>query len=369
MSVSPLSPGDIVTTRQHRYEVLEHKKDGGAAHVYLVADEQGVHRIVKLLQAQHLGNQHMLGLFSNEIESIRRTQGTYVVGIVDEGALEPPHPPLPFYVMEYMEGGNLHDLVTTRGALDAVTAATFGMQIAAALEKAHLQDKTVFPYSDGIQRVRPSGTELPACVIHRDVTPSNILLDPLQESVKLGDFGAAIQATGAAAPNQDNVRTQSFASPEQRRKDREITTASDIYQLGGTLFWALSFIEPVQLNGVALDRLRPGLDPSLAEYLSRMLREEPWERPTATEVRQKLAELRLLLSTPTTASATLPALPPKPAFTAQELGLRLAGKAAALFLAAFVLCRLLMLPIMHALQASSSGDKTLTRTSAARPTR
>jgi serine/threonine protein kinase len=123
-------------------------------------------------------------------------------------------------VMEYIEGQQLADLVQDGGALDDVAAARLWMTMAAALSTAHTKG-----------------------VLHRDVKPANVIVDP-EGNPHLIDFGIArsrgdstLTATGMM------VGTPDFLAPETA-SGAAATPASDAWQLAATVSFALSGAPP-----------------------------------------------------------------------------------------------------------------------------
>jgi hypothetical protein len=149
-----------------------------------------------------------------------------------------------------------------------------------------------------------------AGVVHRDVKPGNIVLggDAEIESVKILDFGIAKALEGE--PDDDLTRTghtphsPAYASPEQLRGERDLTPASDVFQLGLVGFELLTGRRP--LDAQQRERLRDGarvdpvpaegwdaLPPPLAEVIRRALRMDPAERfPDAGAFAEALAAAR-----------------------------------------------------------------------------
>lgn len=134
-------------------------------------------------------------------------------------------------VMEYVDGTTLSRLVQDRGALAPDEAAPLLWQVADALVAAHA-----------------------AGIIHRDVKPSNVLVDA-RGQVKLTDFGIA-RAQGDPALTQTGVMTGSpaYLAPEVASGGRG-TAASDVWSLGATAFHVLSGRPPYDAPGNVLGTL------------------------------------------------------------------------------------------------------------------
>jgi hypothetical protein len=120
---------------------------------------------------------------------------------------------LPFLVMEYVPGGSLQDRLDKQGPLALAEILRIGMQTAAGLAAAHAQG-----------------------LVHRDVKPANILMEPGIERVKLTDFGLARAAADASMTRSGLIAgTPHYMAPEQARG--EVTDhRADLFSLGSTIY-------------------------------------------------------------------------------------------------------------------------------------
>ncbi|WP_328424488.1 serine/threonine-protein kinase [Streptomyces sp. NBC_00443] len=181
----------------------------------------------------------------------------------------------PYIVMELVDGDSLADRMAAHGPVDAPEAARIGADLLSALQTAHA-----------------------AGVLHRDITPANVLIENGTDRVVLTDFGIA-QVAGATTLTESGsfVGSPEYTAPE-RMSDSRTGPASDLWSVGALLCAALSGESPFRrdsLSGIVLavvsDEICPpaqaapilpvvqGLlerDPALrldAEAAERMLRE------------------------------------------------------------------------------------------------
>ena len=126
------------------------------------------------------------------------------------------------YAMEYVPGTTLSRLVTEQGALKRASALHIAYQIGQALAAAHRAD-----------------------LIHRDIKPDNILVtqNGLAKLLDLGLVRDRLEGQTVRSPGRrllTIVGTPEWSAPEQSRNPDEASTASDIFSLGATLFFAMT---------------------------------------------------------------------------------------------------------------------------------
>ncbi len=192
----------------------------------------------------------------------------------------------PYLVMEYIDGTTLHDLVGAHGPLAIDRAAHYIRQAALGLQHAH-----------------------EAGLVHRDVKPSNLMLDR-SGTIKLLDLGLArffdTGKNGNLTANLDAeavMGTADFIAPEQALQSSSADIRADIYSLGCTFYFLLlrkltvpegSLIQKL-LSHQAREpepvcSLRPEVPAELAAVIERMMCKKPADRyQTPAEVVEALA--------------------------------------------------------------------------------
>ncbi len=190
---------------------------GGMAAVYEIWNpELEMHRAVKLINPGSADIVHQR--FQTEIKISAKLKHTNIVEIHGIGLWQG----LPFIEMEKVEGIGLDEIISNRGALNAVVATSIGIMICRALEYAHTQDCTIY------------GKNYHG-VIHRDLKPGNIMVGK-NGIVKLMDFGIA-RPVDVTFQTMDGLvsGTLPYLAPEQIEK-KKLDVQTDIYALGATLY-------------------------------------------------------------------------------------------------------------------------------------
>ncbi len=248
-----------------RYRALEKLGQGGFGRAFLAVDEDrlNTHCVIKQLLPHHDDNtsqseatsEKMIQLFDLEAQQLCKLG---------------QHPRIPnllaffkqerylYLVQEYIEGQTLWHEVEANGALNENQVLQVLMQLLPVLRFVH-----------------QSG------VIHRDITPTNILRRRRDNKLMLIDFGVAKQLTNTSlAKTGTKVGTQGYAPMEQFRSGKTYP-ASDIYSLGVTCIYLLTRTSPDRLfdplkGWTWRDRLQENdvkLDPRLAAILDKMTRD------------------------------------------------------------------------------------------------
>ena len=212
----------------------------------------------------------------------------------------------PMLVLEYIPSHSLATALAGQGSLQPVRVARIGATVASALSAAHA-----------------------AGIVHRDVKPANILL-AVDGHAKITDFGLS-HVTGDATTEGQVAGTPVFLSPEAALGDPP-SPESDVFSLGATLYMAVEGAPPfgvaedpaAQLERVAYGQAPPPRQAGpLTGLLTRMLHDDPAERPRMAEVADALADIAAgeEVSSTDTLPARSPAKGPSRRFVSAVLGL------------------------------------------------
>ena len=208
-----LRPGVVFAGR---YEVKEILGAGGMGVVYRAFDRELQEPVaIKTLKPDAMAAGAALERFKQEIRLARKIAHRNVVRTYDLGEQNGMY----YLTMEYVEGTSLKQLIVSRGKLPVEVTLTVGKQLCRALEVAHAEG-----------------------VIHRDIKPQNIVVDPTG-FLKVMDFGIARLANPQKGKGLTEagtaIGTPDYMSPEQL-SGLELDPRSDLYAAGVVLFECLT---------------------------------------------------------------------------------------------------------------------------------
>lgn len=263
-----------------RYRLVEKLGIGGMSVVWRGYDEVlGRPVAVKVLSPRLAVDQTFRDRLRQEALAAARLAHPHITGIFDFG--ETPldqQLTVPYVVMELNDGESLAARIGRQGSLDWREAVTITAEVASALATAHARG-----------------------LVHRDVTPANVMLTGA--GAKVVDFGiSAAIGQRDAAPDGSLLGTPAYLAPE-RLGGAQVAAATDVYALGLLLYRSLTgrLPWPAETTAEALrahlyaapDPLpnQPDLPAAVGELCLRCLAKSPADRPGAAEVARSLAAL------------------------------------------------------------------------------
>jgi serine/threonine-protein kinase len=201
-----VEPGNLIAGR---YRLEQRLAAGGMGAVWRGTDTR-LNRVVavKLLHSGLSGNDRFRARFHQEAQAVAQLQSPGIVALYDYGEEHAPEGLVSYLIMELVRGKALDTVLRERGRLSPNETLKILASAAEALDVAHQ-----------------------AHIIHRDIKPGNLLVDP-DGSVKIVDFGIAAAKGGAGLTETGTVMgTLAYASPEQLQ-GAQLTGATDLYSLG-----------------------------------------------------------------------------------------------------------------------------------------
>jgi serine/threonine-protein kinase len=269
-----------------RYRLIEPLGTGGMSVVWRCHDEVLDRPVaVKWLTPRFAADTYFRDRIRVEAKAVARLSHPHIVAVYDYGeSIGQDGSPVPFVVMELVEGRSLADRLTG-GPLPWRTAVEVAAEVAAALSAAHGRG-----------------------MIHGDITPANVMLTPA--GAKVVDFGVSA-VVGERRGDVPIFGTPAFVAPE-RLAGADAGPAIDVYGLGVLLYLALTTELP-QPEQPAPPTVA-GLPPDVAVLCGQCLQPDPAARPSSAEVTRRLAAAAGIRVAPIDPTApTAPAAPAAPA--------------------------------------------------------
>jgi eukaryotic-like serine/threonine-protein kinase len=284
------------------YRILQKIGTGGMGAVYLAEHPLiGKKVALKVIHRELAGNREVVGRFFNEARAVNKIGNEHIVEVHDFGQSPDGHY---FFLMEFLEGRTLAEVLAAERVLPVGRALHVAAQLAEALGAAHA-----------------------AGIIHRDLKPDNVMLvtrlgDP--DFVKILDFGLAKMFEGGAMSNLTAqgvvLGTPQYMSPEACESKRNVDHRTDIYALGVLLYQMLCgevpfdggsmgevLVKQVTQAPPAPRALNPYVPPSVEQIILRCLAKAPDARfPHMAALREALLDSdRYLASSPPVVPAAL----------------------------------------------------------------
>ena len=257
-----------------RYTIQDKIGIGGMATVYRGVDNVlGRTVAIKTMLPQYAADPSFAARFKQEAQAAAALQSPYIVGVYDWGRDHDTY----YIVMEYLRGTDLKSGIRTHGALDCRKVAQIGSQICQALSVAHKHD-----------------------IIHRDIKPQNIMVQP-DGNIKVMDFGIARAKNSHLTADNSVLGTAHYVSPEQTQ-GKELGPTSDLYSLGVVMYEAATgkvpfdgddaisvALKQVNEQPVPPCQVNPHIDATLEGIILKCMQKNPADRfQTADELRRVL---------------------------------------------------------------------------------
>ena len=257
-----------------RYTVQDKIGIGGMATVYRGLDNVlGRTVAIKTMLPQYAADPSFAARFKQEAQAAAALQSPYIVGVYDWGRDQDTY----YIIMEYLRGTDLKTGIRKHGALDCRKVAQIGSQICQALSVAHKHD-----------------------IIHRDIKPQNIMVQP-DGNIKVMDFGIARAKNSHLTQDNSVLGTAHYVSPEQTQ-GKELGPTSDLYSLGIVMYEASTgkvpfdgddaitvALKQVNEQPVPPSKVNPNVDATLEGIILKCMQKNPADRfQTADELRRVL---------------------------------------------------------------------------------
>ena len=248
------------------YRIVARLGAGGMGWVYLGKSKSGRTFAVKVVRPEFADDPSFRARFAQEIAAARKVGGAYTAAVVDAD----PDAEMPWLATVYVAGPSLEEAVERYGVFGEPLLLRLTAELTEALQAIHT-----------------------AGVVHRDLKPSNVLL--AEDGLRVIDFGVSLVdwSSGLTQPGMV-IGTPIYMAPEQVRGE-PATAASDIFALGGVVYFAATGRAPFgrgyDLFGRILDQT-PELGDvphALRDLLTACLRKQPGERPVLADVLGRLS--------------------------------------------------------------------------------
>ncbi len=281
-----MQPGDKIG----RYLLEKPLGEGAMSVVFVAKHPQLEPRVaLKILRREVSADRQYADRFLEDARAAASLNHQNIVGVKDFDTADG----VPFIVMELVDGWSLDQWLKEKGKLEVRDAARVARDIALGLGAAHASK-----------------------IVHRDVKPSNVLIDSRTGAAKLTDFGAAKRdrpEDQQLTAHGQTIGTPRYMAPEQVHGE-PVDPRTDLWALGATLFEMLAGQPAFSATSLPrlyqaiiadepprLASLRPDVPPELAALVSRLLSKSRGGRPDSAD---EVAEELLPFARPGGANAT-----------------------------------------------------------------
>lgn len=244
-----------------RYENCDTKIIGGMGIVYAAFDRKLKRRVaIKRIRSKHLRSESIRERFRREAETLVKCEAHHMPKVFDQGEDQDG----PYLVMQWIDGTTLYDLLRNGHNFSQNRVIGIVLQVCDALHEMHQLG-----------------------LVHRDVKPSNLMLDQ-NGNCWLIDFGLVRDELQPAAPRQTQagsvLGTIGYMAPEQGKDSRLATAASDQWSTGAVLYQLLT-------GDAVSSRDDDRLPAALRPVVSRTLKARPEDRyPNMLEFKDALIQ-------------------------------------------------------------------------------
>jgi eukaryotic-like serine/threonine-protein kinase len=285
---APVTSGEVVAGKYRVERVLGEGAMGVVVAATHLALEESV--AIKIMRADLAHQSGPRERFIQEARISARLKSDHVARVMDVGQLPRGNP---FIVMEYLDGRDLGEVLTERGAAPPEVAAGWIVEACDAVHEAHLNG-----------------------VIHRDLKPENLFLAVRRDGstrIKVLDFGVSKLIAAADGPPESRPRamtngaigTPAYMAPEQMSATEHVGPHTDVWALGVILYELVSGRHPFEGATLAefcgrilrddpppLAAVVPGVDPELSDIV-RCAMQKDWRLrlPSASALRDRLTRL------------------------------------------------------------------------------
>jgi beta-lactam-binding protein with PASTA domain/predicted Ser/Thr protein kinase len=269
----------------NRYELGETLGFGGMSEVHLARDRRLNREVaIKVLRADLARDPSFYLRFRREAQNAASLNDSSIVAVYDTGEADTETGPLPYIVMEFVDGETLRDIVRAEGPMDPTRVLEVTAEVCTALQFSHEKN-----------------------IVHRDVKPANIMISESGQ-VKVMDFGIAraiADGTSTMTQTAAVIGTAQYLSPEQARGE-SVDARSDVYSLGCVMYELLTGQPPftgdspvavayqhVKEDPIPPSQVRKGIPPELDAIVLKAISKNPANRyQSAAEMRADI--LRVL---------------------------------------------------------------------------